>query len=374
MKTKKIVFTGGGTGGHIFPIIAITREIKKLPGSQGTELYYIGPDDQMISDLLSKEHIKIHPIVSGKIRRYFSFENIIDIFFKIPLGFLQSLFILTLVDPTIVFSKGGSGSMAVVLAARLLGIPIFLHESDTIPGMSNKVAFPWAKRVFISFPKTAYINTQKTMLTGNPILKELSGANKERVKAVLGLSSQKPVLLFLGGSQGAKPINDFVLGILNELLETYEVLHVCGPKNYIETQKQSSVILRQGLKTYYHMYKFLNEVELSNALIAADLVISRSGSGSIFEIAAFGKPSILIPLPSSASDHQSKNAYEYANTGAALVIEQKDLTGNFFLKEIEYMLSSPEKIKKMHEGALSFAKPMAAQVIAKEMLEYVNGK
>ena len=368
----KILFTGGGTGGHLFPIVAIAREIKRLSDDPKIQLHYLGPNDKKNLFLLSQEQIKTHSIVSGKLRRYFSFQNIVDILFKIPAGFVQSFFILLFMQPRLVFSKGGSGALSVVLAARILGIPVFLHESDTVPGLSNRVTSGFAKKIFSSFPRTEYFDPGKTMVTGNPILKELSEGNEKAAQEVFNLTMEKPVVLFLGGSQGAQPINDFILRILNELVKNYEVIHVCGKKNYTQTQQEAKVILDKGLEKYYHLWEFLDEIPLKHALKVASLIVSRAGSGSIFEIAALGKPSILIPLPSSAQNHQSKNAYEYYHAGATLVIEQDNLTPNFFLSKLDYFISNPQELEEMKNNALQFARPLAAKAIAREILEYLS--
>ena len=373
-KKIKILFTGGGTGGHLFPLLAIIREIKRLADNQPVELHYIGPKDEKSRFLLAHENVVIHNIVSGKIRRYFSLENITDILFSIPFGFLQSFFILLFNRPSLVFSKGGSGSVPVTVCANILRIPVFMHESDTIPGQSNRITSAFAKKIFTSFENTDYFNRDKTILTGNPILKEVMEGNIESAKEIFNLKTQKPVLLFWGGSQGAEPINDFVLTILEQLLQNYQVIHVCGKKNYHSVQQEANVILHnlQILKEDYHPWEFLDETPLKHALKVANLVISRAGSGSIFEISACGKPSILIPLPSSANNHQSKNAYEYAKNGSAVIIEQENLSPNFFLQKVHYLLSNADGLEQMKQSALSFAKPLASKAIAREILEYLH--
>jgi len=366
----KILFTGGGTGGHIMPIIAIGRELKKLDPQNNLELHYIGPKEG--TDILITEKFKIHNIVSGKIRRYFSLLNIVDIFFNIPLGFLQSFFLLLFIRPKLVFSKGGSGSLVVCFAAKVLRIPIFLHESDSIPGMSNQKISKWAKKIFISFPNTEYFEKSKTTLVGNPIRKDLLQINKEEANRILNLTRERPVILFWGGSQGAEAINELVLSNLNIFLSQYEIIHISGEKNYRNVKAESRALLNKEEKIYYHLYKSMNELELKSALIICNFVVSRAGSGSIFEISAFGIPVIIIPLPSSAQNHQSKNAYEYAKTGAGIVIEQENLTPNLFMSKINNIISDSKTFKKMQESALNFSKPEAGETIAKEIIAYLK--
>ena len=368
----RILFTGGGTGGHLFPVIAIARELRRLSNSPNIKLHYIGPSDAMSGFLLTQENIKVHNIVAGKLRRYFSLQNISDVLINIPFGFLQSFFLLLFLRPKLVFSKGGTASAVVVTAARLLGIPVFIHESDTVPGLSNRIAYKWAKKVFISFPKTEYFDLSKAILVGNPTLKELTEGDNASAQEVFNLTLEKPVLLFLGGSQGAEAINNFVVMAANDFLKKYEVIQVCGKKNYTQTIGEIKFIIDKDLEKYYHLYTFLNEIELKHALKVASLIISRAGSGSIFEIAACGKPSILVPLPSSAGNHQSKNAYEYAKSGATIVIEQENLNPHFFLEKINYLLSNDQELQIMKNSALSFAKPLAAKAIAREILEYLG--
>lgn len=368
----KILFTGGGTAGHLMPIIAIARELKRLQPPEDLSLYYLGPKDAFNALLLSQEGFTPHAIAAGKIRRYFSLKNITDIVFKIPFGFLQSLYFLIAIRPRLVFSKGGSGSLVAVIAAWILQIPIFIHESDSFPGLSNRVTSRWAKKVFVSFPKTAYVDLATAILTGNPVKKELQEGSEDSAKELFNLRSGKPVVLFLGGSQGAQAINEFLLPALNDLMKDYEVIHACGKKHYENVMKEARIMPDQNLQAYYHAYGFLDEVHMKHAYKIASVVVSRAGSGSIFEIAACGKPSILIPLPSSAGDHQSKNAYEYAATGAAVVIEQENLTPNLFIGMINSIVLQPEKMALMQKAALNFAKPLAAKAIAREILEYLG--
>lgn len=383
-KKLKILFTGGGTGGHVFPIITIAREIRRIYPKNNLEFYYFGPKDEFGLIIFSQEGFKIKTIISGKVRRYFSgskfdisqidlttlYQNTIDILFKIPFGFLQSMFLILIIRPQLVFSKGGSGSISVTQSARFLRIPVFLHESDIVPGLSNRATSKWAKKIFVSFPKTEYFDPAKTILVGNPIRRELLDGDNKTALDLFDLTFQKPIILFLGGSKGAEAINDFVLNILNDFLKDFELIHICGRNNLEEVGAESQVVINKDLVKYYHPVGFLYEEKMKHAYKVADFVISRSGSGSIFEIAALGKPSILVPLPSAAANHQAKNAYAYSQTGAALVVEQDNLTHNFFLDIIHNIFLHPDKLEKMKEEALRFSRPLAGKAIAREILEY----
>lgn len=370
---NKILFTGGGTGGHIMPIIAISRELKELNPYDNLKLHYIGPKEG--SDFLLKEGFKIHTILSGKIRRYFSFMNFIDVAFNIPFGFLQSFFLLLFIRPRLVFSKGGSGSLVVCFAAKYLRIPVFLHESDSIPGLSNQKISKFARKIFISFVSaTNYFEKEKTILVGNPVRKDLLDIEQSKAKELLNIvGDKKSVIFFIGGSQGAEAMNEFILVNLNKILKDYEIIHMSGQNKYKDVNSESTAMIRDDQKKYYHLYKTLNELELKSALKVADIIVSRAGSGGIFEIALFGKPSILIPLPYAAQNHQLKNAYEYAKTGASVVIEQANLIPNLFLETVENILKDQENYK-MKEAALSFAKPESATTIAQNIIEFLQNK
>jgi len=368
----RLLFTGGGTGGHIFPIIAVCRELRKLLSGNEIDFFYLGPADEpeLGRILLSQEGFIIKKVFSGKIRRYFSFKNLKDIF-KIPVGIFQSLFWLLKIKPDLIFSKGGYGSFPVTISARILNIPVFLHESDIVPGLSNRIASRWAKKIFISFSKTEYFPPETTTFVGNPIRKEILQGSKEKAQKTFNLTFEKPIILILEGSQGAEVINDFILGILNKALLEFEIIHQCGINHFKKVKTEAQIFVEKELKKYYHPIDFLKEGELKSALYVSDLIISRAGSGAIFEISAIGKPSILIPLIKSAGNHQAKNAYTYSQAGACEVIEEGNLKPNFFLERIKYIFFHKTELEKMKKAALEFSKPNSARIIARQILEYL---
>jgi len=374
----KILFSGGGTAGHILPIIALTRELRRISPENYFQFFYIGPRDEFSKILLSQEGIKVKGIVTGKIRRYLGpkeiFQNIIDVLIKIPIGFFQSFFHIFFLSPDVIFSKGGYGSFTSVLAGKILQVPIFLHESDIVPGLANRILSKFSMEIFVSFPirKTEHFPLKKMIYVGNPVRKEILEGSKEKAKEALELSGEKPVVLILGGSQGAQRINDKILEILPDLLVEFEIIHQCGEQNYEQVKADKSVMIGENLAKYYHLFSFLKEEELKYAYAAADLIVSRAGSGSIFEIAALGKPSILIPLPESAQNHQLRNAYAYAEKGAALVMEEINFTPHFFLEKLKYLIYFPDQMKKMQQAAKEFAKPQAAKIIAEYIKEYLS--
>ena len=372
----KIVFTGGGTGGHIFPIIAICREIRRMYPKEKIQFIYLGPRDPFHSILLSQEGIVARATLAGKIRRYLGigsfFLNLFDIFIKTPLGILDSFVYLFFSAPDLIFSKGGYGSIPVVLAGKFLGIPVFLHESDIVPGLANRFLGRFATEIFVSFHRTEYFSPKKMILVGNPIRREILEGSKEKAIEVFKFTGEKPIILILGGSQGAQRINDVILVILPEILKEFELIHQAGMKNFETVKKEVEVILPEGSKKYYHLLDFLKEDELKAAFAVCNLIVGRAGAGTIFEAASLGKPSILIPLPEAAQNHQLKNAYSYAQNGAAMIIETINLTPHFFLERIKYLFSHPSEMEKMKKGALEFSKPKAAKVIASYIVEYLK--
>jgi len=372
----KILFTGGGTGGHVFPIIAITREIRRIQNGKNVQFFYIGPKDEFALIFLSQEGIKVKTILAGKIRRYVGwkslFQNLIDIFIKTPIGFLQAFFYIFFGGHDLIFGKGGFGSIPGVIAGWLLRVPILLHESDITPGISNRFLSRFSRTIFVSFPKTEYFKPSKIILLGNPIRKEILEATKETAQRAFKLTNEKPVILILGGSQGAQRINDKILEILSELLKTFEVIHQVGKRNFRQVRAEAKVVISKDLEKYYHIIPFFKEEELRKAYRAADFIISRAGSGTIFEIAAWGKPSILVPLPEAAQNHQIKNAYAYAQNGASEVLEEANFTSRFFLEKLKYLFSNPEKLENMAKAAKKFARPMATKKVASYIIDYLK--
>jgi len=367
----KIVFTGGGTGGHIYPLISIIRELKKIyPKGEKLSLFYVGPKTSYGLDDLKQEGVNIKNITAGKIRKQKNvkaiLQNIIDISFKIPLGILNSIFILKKINPDIIFSKGGFGAFPVLFANRFFRYHLFLHESDSVPGRVTQKFIKNATKVFVSFDN---MNIEKAVLVGNPIRQEILDGNEKEATRIFDLTNTKPIILILGGSQGAETINQLILGVLPSLLKNFELIHQCGEKNLEHTDLlYRTIVEEEGLDKFYHLYGYLNETQIKHALAAAHVVISRAGAASISEISACGKPSILIPLSKSAQDHQARNAYIYAKTGATKVMEPQNPTSHMLYSNLMEIFSRPQTLKDMRVAALSFARPKAGEEIAKQLL------
>ena len=367
----KILLTGGGTGGHFYPLMAVAKALNAVADQEkiaNLELVYMAehPYDR---NILLQNGIKFKKIYSGKIRRYFSFLNVIDAAKLIP-GVLKSIFGMYLDFPDVVFSKGGYESFPPVLAARILGIPIMIHESDAIPGKANVWAGKFAKRIAVSFDGSAeYFPKGNAAVAGNPIRKEFFIREVLGAKEYFKLEDGTPTIFIFGGSQGAKNINDNVLDILPELLPDYQIIHQCGENNYQECRGRADLILENlPFKNRYKLFSSLEFDEMRMAYGAADLAVSRAGSGSIFEIAASGLPSIIIPLDGSAQEHQRENAYAYAKSGAAAVMEEYNLKPHILKSEIDRLFAGKEEMMNMSEAAKQFSKPDAAEKIAREII------
>lgn len=372
--------TGGGSGGHIYPLVSVITELQILAAQEevNLEIRYLGVVGPY-EDLLRENGVHVQKILSSKLRRYFSLANIID-GPKFIISFFQALWKIFWFMPDVLFTKGGPGALAVVFVARLYRIPIVVHESDTIPGLTNIVTAKYAKAIIVSFPSTAgYFGGKEIIVVGNPIRRYLFGdpLTRNKAKLFLGFDSNLPLILILGGSQGAVRINDFILDNLPSLLQITQIFHQTGRINYESVIGEGAVVgrdLSEELKKRYKAIDYL-EKDMRIALEAADLVVSRAGSGSIFEIAAFGKASILIPLPNWVSNaHQENNAGEYSAGGATVIIEETNLLPNLFLKELQELLGNPQKLAAMSEAARQFAKPDAALKIAQIIIRMNRGQ
>lgn len=375
-KKYKIIFTGGGTGGHIFPLIAIVRELKKIIPQEKIDILYIGPKDNLSKDYMEREGISVRYVSTGKVRRYLGFkaiiENLKDVLFRVPLGIIQSFVHLYTFSPDLIFGKGGYGSFPVILTAKIFQVPVILHESDSIVGAANQFLQKFSTEIFVSFPKTESVLNQKMFIVGNPVREEILSGSKEKGIGMFKITGEKPVILILGGSQGSERINDLFLSSSTGFLDNFQIIHQCGINNYKQVYAESNATIKEELKPRYFLKDFLTEEEIACAYKVADFVISRAGSGSIFEIAANGKASALLPLPESAQNHQVKNAYSYSSFSAGVVFEQENLSSHFFLEKIKELFSPIEQIRIMERNALNFARPRAAFIIASYLKEYLS--
>ena len=367
---RRILLIGGGSGGHVFPLIAVAKVLKEK--SQDLELQLWGDGD--FAKLASqKEGIKYKPIIASKFRRYFSLLNIVDVFKLIP-AFFQSMWMMYWYMPDVVFAKGYASLMPAI-AAKFYMIPFYIHESDSTPGLANQILSKIASKIFISFESSAkYFNSSKTELVGNPVITDLAQGNYNQALGMFQFNPDKKTILVLGGSQGAKIINDLILESIVQLTQNYQIIHSTGESQFNKVKEGVEKIQKEGESSYgqqiadsYRPYPFLNLEEMKNAYAAADIIIARGGAGLIFEIAMIGKPAIIIPLSLGASrGDQIINAEEFAAYGAS-VIQEANLAPHILINQIEELLK-PENYTAISEKIKSFAKPDAADKIASALL------
>lgn len=335
---KHIVLTGGGTAGHVTPNIALIPRLREL----GYKISYIGSYDGIEKKLIEELGISYYGISSGKLRRYFDPKNFTDPF-KVLKGFSEAKRLMKRLKPDIVFSKGGFVSVPVVLAAKMCGIPAIIHESDMSPGLANKLCIPAATKVCCNFPEAAeHLPTSKAVLTGTPIRQELLHGSRENALHFTGLSSDKPVIMIIGGSLGAVAVNEAVRSILPELLKTFQVVHLCGKGKLDPTLNNLNG---------YVQYEYIKQ-ELPDLFALADLVISRAGANAICEISALKKPNLLIPLSARASrGDQILNARSFEKQGFSLVMEEEEITNEKLLHAIQDLYQNRESyIHAMENG------------------------
>lgn len=370
----KIVLTGGVTGGHFYPLIAVAEELNETAKENRLlkpELYFMSIDPYN-ETLLYENNIRFVPVTAGKLRRKLSPQNIALNFFglfKTFFGCISAIWKMFLIYPDVVFSKGGYASFPAVFSARLLFIPVVVHESDTIPGIVNKWAGKFARKIAVSYPEAAsFFKKDKTAYTGNPIRKQTLEALESDSDEFFGFDSNIKTILITGGSLGSRFINEAIMDALPELVKRYQIIHQTGKNNFSIIQETSRVVLNEDPnKARYKAYPYLDVLNLRRASGVADIVISRAGS-TIFEIASWGKPSIIVPIPEPTSHEQRSNAYAYARTGAAIVIEEKNMTPGVLISEIDRILNNPIEIEQMSKSAKEFARRDSAEIIAKEIL------
>jgi UDP-N-acetylglucosamine--N-acetylmuramyl-(pentapeptide) pyrophosphoryl-undecaprenol N-acetylglucosamine transferase len=364
----RIAFVGGGSGGHFYPLIAVAEDLQ----SRATvpELFYFGPSPYN-KDLLATHNIRYIYCPAGKVRRYFSLQNFFDLF-RSFFGVFVALWKLYVIYPDVIFSKGSYTAVPILLAARFLRIPVVIHESDSRPGRANTLAAPFAKYIGIAYDEVAvYFPADKTALIGIPIRKEILRIDPDPF-AKLGIPNDKPLIYITGGSLGAERINNIVLRSLPYLLQDFRVFHQTGPDQLAELKVTAQTLLGDSplLQNYYIEGNLPGET-ISLLLDAAAVVVTRAGSTTLFEIAVHGKPAIIIPIPEDVSHDQRTNAYAYAHSGAASVIEEHNLTEHLLTNEIQSIINTPERREAMSRAAQALSVPDAATKIA-DLLIYIG--
>ena len=367
----KILLAGGKSGGHFYPLIAVAEAINKIAKEENlldAKLYFMS-DSEYDAEALVENDITFIKIQTGKLRRYFSFLNIIDLF-RTGIGLVSAFLKVFRLYPDVVFSKGSGASFPVLFAARLLRIPVIIHESDSVPGRANKWAGKFAYRIAVSYPEAEkYFPTGKVALTGNPVRTEMLVPLTTSAHDYLKLETNVPTILILGGSLGSETINNHLLDALPLLVDKYQIVHQVGKQNVEAISNLTKVILTNNpYQNRYRLYDYLNNLNMRMAAGASDLIISRAGS-TIFEIASWGVPAIIIPISDSNGDHQRQNAYAYARSGAAVVIEENNLTSHLLVAEINRLFENKDQLEKMKRSANLFFKADAAEKIARELIK-----
>lgn len=340
MTNKKIIFTGGGTAGHVTPNLALIKKFQE----QDWDVGYIGSQTGIEKEIVAKINIPYYAIATGKLRRYFSLQNFIDPV-KIFFGIFQSIVLIYKLKPKVIFSKGGFVAFPVVFAAWLTRIPAVIHESDLTIGLTNKLCLPFAKKICVAFPPTAQQikDKNKVMLTGTPIRENFLNGKANQGRQLCGFADNKKVILAFGGSLGADIINKNIRKILPKILNDFNVVHICGQGRVDNSCKYIG----------YKQFEYLHE-QFTHILAAADLVISRAGANSVYELIMAKKPNILIPLAAKFSrGDQILNAKFCAENGYSELILQEDFTPEALLEKVYILEKNSDKIiKNMQEFKL----------------------
>jgi UDP-N-acetylglucosamine--N-acetylmuramyl-(pentapeptide) pyrophosphoryl-undecaprenol N-acetylglucosamine transferase len=335
---NKLVLTGGGSAGHVTPHLALIPKLEKM----GWDLHYIGSVDGIEKSLIEEgTNVPYYGISSGKLRRYFDLKNIKDPF-KVAAGVAQAYLKLGKIKPDAVFSKGGFVAVPVVIAAWLRKIPVYIHESDITPGLANKISSKFASKIFVTFDEAKkHFAAGQAIVTGSPIRDELLQGSSEKGLSFLGFRSHLPVLTIMGGSLGARKINEAVRESLPELLRSYQIVHICGKGNLDQNLNHT-----EGYRQFEYIQK-----ELSDVVAATDFVISRAGSNSIFEWLTLKIPMLLIPLTRAASrGDQILNAQSFEKQGFCHVLYEEDLTKETLLQSLKQLKADKDNMQRNMES------------------------
>ncbi len=370
-KNKKIILAGGGTGGHIYPAIAIATGLKQeFPDS---DILFIGTNRGLEKELVKKAGFALKTIRVKGFQRKLSFDTIISIK-ELALSAIDSVKIIKKEKPDIVIGTGGYVAGPIVFFASLMGVHTAIHEQNVTPGITNRILSKFVEKIFISFPDSLkYFPKSKTVLTGNPVRKEITKGMRTQALKKFGLLSNIPVVLCFGGSQGAMRLNDAIFYVIETIKDTkqFQLIHITGIKHYdkiidllankgIDLSKLGHIIIRP----YIH--------EMQDAYAVADLVISRAGALSISELNACGKPAILIPLPTAANRHQDFNAKFMEENGAAIVISEASLSGEKLLDTINNIIFNQECLHQMSAASKKLAREDALEKILAEIVKLVK--
>ena len=374
----RVLVSGGGTGGHIYPALAIAAS---LQAQYQAEILFLGSDDGLETEIVPAAGFRLATVKAGRLRRFISPRTVIGVL-RVPLGMAQAIGIVRKFRADVAFTSGGFVSVPAALAAGMNGVPLLMHQQDVPPNLSNWLAAPFAKRISVAFADSLpYFPARKTVLLGNPvrqIMLDVLAITSQAARERLGFDSEQPSLLVTGGSQGARHLNQVVCRALPALLARcpgLQVLHISGKDLYDETRTLAESMLagagddeREGLRRRYRLVAYLNE-EMPLALQAAELVLCRAGASTLTELAILGKPSILVPLPPAiGSSPQEANAAAFARKEAAVVIMNDDLAPETLVERVQAILSSDRQLAAMAQAVRGFARPRATQDITNEIV------
>jgi UDP-N-acetylglucosamine--N-acetylmuramyl-(pentapeptide) pyrophosphoryl-undecaprenol N-acetylglucosamine transferase len=371
----KILLTGGGTGGHFYPLIAVAEEIREVTHKEkllAPKIYYMANSPYNSKVLFDQEIEYIH-VSAGKKRinpqGISKLLNLLDVF-KMGFGIMTAVIKMYFIMPDVIFAKGGYVSYPALCAGKFFKIPIIIHESDSVPGRVSKWAGKFATKIAVSYKEASvFFDEKKVAYTGNPVRTEISQILSTGAAEYLGLEENVPVIFVTGGSTGAKIINNIILESLPRLVEKYQVIHQTGKLNFQEVKGSADVILENNPhRNRYKPYDYLNALSMRMSAGAARVIISRGGS-QIFEIALWEVPAIIIPITDSNGDHQRKNAYNFARSGGCIVVEEANLNVDIILNEVNRIVNDNHVRETMINGMKEFRRPDAAKLIAKEILK-----
>ncbi len=368
----RVLVSGGGTGGHIYPALAVAMQLRE---EYQAEILFLGSDDGLETEIVPAAGFRLATIKAGKLRRYISWETITGVM-RVPVGMVEAINLVGQFRPGVAFTSGGYVAVPAGLAARFERVPLLMHQQDVPPNLSNRLVAPLATRISVAFADSlAYFPARKTLQLGNPLRQAMLDVRQtppQEARRALGFERQEPLLLVTGGSQGARHLNQTVGKALPDLLAHCQVLQISGNALYNETRElcESALAAQDGVvRRRYRLVAYLNE-EMPLALQAADLVLCRSGASTLSELAALGKPSILVPLPPAiGSSPQEANAEMFGRNQAARVMKDGDLKPQVLVENVTSILASSTLLEAMSNAASSFAKPQATQEIAAEIVK-----
>lgn len=363
-KQKTVAFTGGGTGGHVYPGLAVLDELSPLLEEGGYATVWLGSKRGMERRIVEEHGVSFVPLAAGKLRRYLSFQNIVDLF-RVGWAFCQSMLFMLLRRPLLLFSKGGYVSVPPVIAARICRVPVITHESDLDPGLATRINARFADTVCVSYAKTFEYFPEKLKpkleLVGNPIRRAVRRGDPDRGRTLFGLPGKKPLVFVVGGSLGARQINELILEAVDAILERAEILHQTGGGN------------RTGIEREGYVEREYLGAEMSDALAAADLVVTRAGAGSLWECGALAKAMILIPLDATGSrGDQIRNARHFEEAGAALVLSGEEANPEWMSREILRLLDDAALRRSLGDAAKQLAGRDGAAEIADLIREFLR--